>query len=400
MRILLVSDYATPTGGAELMVLSLRDGLRRRGHDARLFASSARPLEAASAADYECFGTMSFRRGLTQIANPSAFLRLRGVLRDFRPDVVHVRLFLSQLSPLILPLLGDVPAILHVAWYRPICPIGTKLLPDGRSCHEAPGTACLKHGCFPAWAWPSAMLQLNVWRHWRDVFDRIVANSETMRRRLDDAGIRPAEVIWNGVPARPARQPLSDPPVVAFAGRLVPEKGADVLLDAFAKIVRRVPDAQLLIAGGGPERDRLESQIRSLHLTNSVRMLGHLSREDLESHFGEAWVQVVPSRWEEPFGIAAAEALMRGTAVVATNHGGLAEFVHHGETGFLVAPGDADALADALLFLLADRNRAESMGRCGRQFALSHLTEDAFVDRFLRVYSQISVGQPVLVPAV
>jgi glycosyltransferase involved in cell wall biosynthesis len=400
MRILLVSDYATPTGGAELMVLSLRDGLRQRGHEARLFASSARPLGAASAADYECFGTTSSLRGLTQIANPSAFLRLRSVLRDFRPDVVHVRLFLSQLSPAILPPLGDIPAILHVAWYRPICPIGTKLLPDGTSCHEPAGKACLKHGCFPAWAWPSAMLQLNIWRHWSHVFDGIVANSETMRRRLEHAGIGPAEVIWNGVPQRPARPPLTGPPVVAFAGRLVREKGADVLLDAFAKIVRRIPEAQLLIAGAGPERIRLESQISRLHLSNSVRMLGHLSRENLESHFGEAWVQVVPSRWEEPFGIAAAEALMRGTAVVATNHGGLAEFIHHGETGLLVAPGDAEALAEALLFLFADRDRAESMGRCGRQFALSHLTEDSFVGRFLGVYSQIAAGQPVLVPAI
>src|SRR6185503_12644278 len=103
MRILLASDYATPTGGAELMILALRDALRRRGHDARLFASSARPLGMSSEADYECFGISSRLRGLSQVANPSAFLSLNRVLRDFRPDVVHVRLFLSQLSPLILP---------------------------------------------------------------------------------------------------------------------------------------------------------------------------------------------------------------------------------------------------------------------------------------------------------
>src|ERR1700679_3026124 len=111
MRILLVSDYATPTGGAELMVLMLRDALRLRGHDARLLASSARPLGIPSQADYECFGMTSRLRGLTQVANPSAYLSLHRILQNFKPDIVHVRLFLSQLSPLILPLLENVPAI-------------------------------------------------------------------------------------------------------------------------------------------------------------------------------------------------------------------------------------------------------------------------------------------------
>src|SRR5690349_16117223 len=122
MRILLVSDYATPTGGAELMILSLREALRRRGHDARLFASSACPLDVPSQADYQCFGTVSKLRGLIQVANPSAHRSLHRVIREFQPEVVHVRLFLSQLSPAILPLVRNIPAIYHVAWYRPICP--------------------------------------------------------------------------------------------------------------------------------------------------------------------------------------------------------------------------------------------------------------------------------------
>lgn len=224
MRILLVNDYGTPTGGAELMLLALRDALRSRGHDARLFASSARPLGVANLADYQCLGFDSAARGLIQVANPSAALRLAGVLRDFRPDVVHVRLFLSQLSPLILPQLEHVPAVLHVAWYRTICPIGTKMWPDGASCTERAGLTCLRHRCFPAAAWPSAMLQLKLWRRWRGAFDVMVANSRNTAELLEAEGIGPSEVIWNGVPRRAPRPPLSDPPTVVFAGRLVPEK--------------------------------------------------------------------------------------------------------------------------------------------------------------------------------
>src|ERR1700685_766742 len=218
MRILLISDYATPTGGAELMVLSLRDALRRRGHDARLFASSARPLGLPSQADYECFGIASRLRGLIQVGNPSAFWRLRQVLREFQPDVAHVRLFLGQLSPAILPLLRDIPALHHVAWYRSICPIGTKMLPDGASCHEPAGIACLRHQCFPAWAWPSTMLQMNLSRRWQGSFNIVVANSYATERRLEQEGVHPVEVIWNGVPVRALRGPLAEHPTVVFAG--------------------------------------------------------------------------------------------------------------------------------------------------------------------------------------
>jgi glycosyltransferase involved in cell wall biosynthesis len=395
MRVLLLSDYATPTGGAELMVLALRDSLRRRGHDARLLASSARPLNAPSQADYECFGISSAVRGLTQVANPSAFWRLKRVLAEFRPDVVHVRLFLSQLSPLILPLLEEVPSIYHVAWYRCICPIGTKMLPDFAICREPAGVACLRNNCFPAWAWPTAMLQLKLWRHWAHSFNAFVANSAATKRRLEEEGIQPVQVIWNGVPVGSPGGKLSPTPTVVFAGRLVYEKGAADLVEAFANVQSRISDAKLLIAGDGPERPRLESQIDGLGLRRSVTLLGHISREEMERRFAGAWVQAVPSRWEEPFGLTAAEALMRGTAVIASNSGGLAEFVHHNETGILVTPQDPRALAEAVASLLGNRELARSMGEKGRAFALENLTEDIFVDRFIQLYELLCQDKAV-----
>jgi glycosyltransferase involved in cell wall biosynthesis len=399
MRILLISDYATPTGGAELMVLALRDALRRRGHDARLLASSARPLGLPTQADYECFGITSRLRSLIQLANPSAVWRLHRVLEDFQPDVVHVRLFLSQLSPAILPLLRGVPAIHHVAWYRSICPIGTKMLPNGMSCQEPAGAACLRSHCYSPYIWPFAMLQLKLNAHWQESFDLVVANSHATKRRLDAEGVSPVEVVWNGVPERAARGSFAERPLIAFAGRLLWEKGADVLLDAFAKVVARIPEAELLIAGDGPEREALVSQIVQLGLGASVTLLGHISREELERHFAHAWVQAVPSRWEEPFGLVAAEAMMRGTAVIASNNGGLAEFVRPRETGLLVPPQDSRALAEALVLLLENRGLAESLGKNGRDFALRHLTEDAFVDRFVGLYHSICQRKPVAVVA-
>lgn len=110
MKILLVNDDAVRQGGAEILLLKLRDSLRERGHDARLFASNAKEDGKCSLADYTCRGTTSRFRTLLQVANPWAAIGLRKVLRSFQPDVVHVKIFLTQLSPLILPLLRDVPS--------------------------------------------------------------------------------------------------------------------------------------------------------------------------------------------------------------------------------------------------------------------------------------------------
>ena len=144
---LLVNDYGVLAGGAERITVDLRDGLRSRGHDVRLFASTAEPFRPPNEADDTCFGTNAWPHRVLQVANPWAILRLRGLLAEFRPDVVHVRMFLSQLSPRILPLLAGIPSLLHVGNHQTICPINTITLPDGSPCTFRAGAACRRQGC-------------------------------------------------------------------------------------------------------------------------------------------------------------------------------------------------------------------------------------------------------------
>ena len=390
MKILIINDYATLTGGAEFLVLSLRDGLRKRGHDARLFASSARPLGKRSLADYECFGTLSRVRIFLQTFNPWAWFKLRRVLREFKPDVVHVTIALTQLSPLILPLLRNIPTVHNAQWYRTICPTGTKILPNGESCRSSMGFVCYKKKCLPIQDWLLLSLQMALVRRWFYVFDRVAAASYAVARQLASEGIEASSIIWNGIPYRHSRQSLAEFPTCVFAGRLVWEKGIDVLLKAFSVVLEKLPEAKLLVAGDGPERKILEQLTLNLNIEDGVSFLGHLSRSDLEEHFAQAWVQVIPSRWAEPFGLVAAEAQMRGTAVIASRSGGLTEVVREPDTGILVPPGEVVPLASALDKVLSDRKLAEKMGQHGRERALSSFSEDSYVDSFLNLYREIS----------
>jgi glycosyltransferase involved in cell wall biosynthesis len=392
MKVLLLHDYGTATGGAELQMLSLRQGLRDRGHQVRLLSSRAQSVASPLLADYTCFGTTGKLQVISQAVNPSAYLTLRRALREFEPDVVHVRMFMWQLSPLILPLLRDRPCLYQTAVYKAICPLGTKVLPDGSACQFSVGVACWKSGCLTAQSWLPLMVQRQLWQQWRSVFDRVVALSHRMKAQLEAEGISPVEVIHNGVPERPQRPPLQDPPTVVFAGRLVPEKGVELLLRAFAQVLPQVPSARILIAGQGRDATLLQTLAIELGVSHAVTWLGHLPVAEMERQFAAAWVQVVPSQWEEPFGNVSTEAMMRGTPVIACAVGGQTEIVSDRLTGFLVAPKDVAAIAEPLLQLLSDRQLAEKMGQAGRERALTHFSEAKRTDLFIEIYQQMLVN--------
>jgi len=391
MKILLINDNGMPTYGAPLNMLRLRGWLRERGHDARLFSSNARPfVKRRILADYRCLGTTSHVSTLLQTANPWAFIRLLGIMRDFQPDVVHVGDFLGQMSPLILPLLRNVASLYHVSGYRSICPMAQKILPDGSICRSFAGMACYYNKCLPFRSLGPQLLELHLWQKWQTSFNLIVAVSRAVQHRLASEGIQQVVVLLCAVPHRPPRPPLSNPPSAAFAGRLIFSKGVDVLIRAFSKVLSNIPDAKLIIAGEGPEMENLRKLASDLEITDNLVMTGHLNQREMGNLFETAWVQVVPSRFEEPFGLVAVEGMMRGTALIASSIGGLTEIIEDGRSGFQIPPEDVDLLAKSLLLVLGNRNLAEKMGHSGRKSALHRFNQEDHLGRLIHIYQRLS----------
>lgn len=364
-------------------MIAHRAGLRERGHSVRLFTSDAIqvpgwPIEA----DATCRGSVGRAQPYVQSWNPWARAALARELADYPPDMVHVRMFLWQLSPAILPLLRNVPTLYQAAVYKAICPNGLKLMPDGSNCDRGAGLICLTGGCVAFPTWVSAMTQLRILGKHRACIDRVVALSSDMAAVLEANAIGPVFVVQNGIAERPARPPLCNPPLIAYAGRLSREKGVDVLIDAFAIASRAIGPAKLLIAGDGPLEAELRRQANDLGMADQVVFLGYLKQHELENVFDAAWAHVVPSLWREPFGNVATEAMMRGTAVIASRLGGLSEIVVDQETGLLVPAGDRQALASAIAAVLGNRVLAERLGEAGRDRALSEFSRTRVLDRF------------------
>lgn len=386
LKILIINDYGTPHGGAEIATIRLRDGLNARGHQTLFFSTSARETDIASAADIECVGTTSRYRTLLQTMNWSARRVLDDALATFCPDVVHVGMFLTQLSPYILPALRAFPTVYYAHWLRAICPTGNKLLPDGTLCMLPTGWTCHQAGCLPLKDWIPLMLQLRLMNRWRGYFDHVATNSEASRSALCAGGFGDVSVIPCGVPKSPTagRDFLSASPTVVYCGRLSRQKGLHVLFSAWRAVRLNIPNAQLWIIGDGPERLLLE------HSTPAgVTFFGHLPPDEVIRVARPAWIHVVPSLGLESFGLTAVEAMMRGTAVVASRTGGLSEVVLDGITGQLVNPNDSEALAVSLAMLLNDRDRCVSLGERGRKRAQALFSEESYVQRFETLYESM-----------
>jgi glycosyltransferase involved in cell wall biosynthesis len=349
MRILLLIDWNRWHGGAEAYVTWLRDGLRAAGDEVRLLTSSA-GTAGEGMADHVACGTNSRAvQTFLQIANPLAAATVRRALREFSPHVVCVNMFAQQLSPAALLALGTVPKVLLVTDYKLVCPLGSKLLPDRSLCDMRPGWVCRRSGCLSLAHWLRDQPRYALIRSAVGRFCRVLACSRWVQGQLAETGVN-AEVILLPVPARSpdlTRLPASDPTFL-YCGRLDAEKGADLLMQAFARLRIEFPAAGLRIAGQGPERAKLERLAGSLGVADAVRFLGWLSAGQVEWQMAEAWSVVVPSIWAEPQGLVAAEALIRGVPVIASSAGGLGEMVEHGTSGLLFANNDEEALLGCL----------------------------------------------------
>jgi len=204
--------------------------------------------------------------------------------------------------------------------------------------------------------------------------------------------LRPiSTVIPNALPmpeweARPTPSPAM---TIAFAGRLIAKKGADTLIAAMDQLKDRYPELHLFLAGEGDERLALASDAARRGLASRITFAGSLGHEAIYPFLASAALVIVPSKIE-PFGLVALEAAQAGRPVVASAVDGLSEIVVHEQTGLLVPPGDAAALAAAIASLLDNPERAKAMGEAGRRRAASHFSWECYVAAHEDLFQQVA----------
>jgi glycosyltransferase involved in cell wall biosynthesis len=183
-------------------------------------------------------------------------------------------------------------------------------------------------------------------------------------------------------------------PHILSVGRLAAKKGLHHLLDALALVVQDLPGVRLTVVGDGPIRPDLEAQAARLGISDRVSFLGMLPNEDLPARFAAADLFVVPSIIDETgdregLPVSILEAAASGVPVVASDVGGISDFVEDGVTGLLVRPGDATVLADAIQRLASDGGLVRTMVIAARARVEDGFSWDSVSDRFDTIYRRL-----------
>ena len=200
---------------------------------------------------------------------------------------------------------------------------------------------------------------------------RVICCSKYMAAELSQVFQLPADkirIIANGVDVNNVRPQVVDPgfrenyampweKIIYFIGRLVPEKGVQVLIDAIPLVLQQYPDAKFVISGKGPYEDVLKHQVNRANVGHKVFFTGFADDETRNRIFGGADAAVFPSLYE-PFGIVALEAMAAGIPVIVSETGGLGEIIEHDVDGFKFYPGDYRALAEYIVRILKDNELA------------------------------------------
>jgi len=369
LRVVTLVDRPTVTGGAERLAVQVATRLDPERFESILCASrrTEEPLLDKELAEAGV-EVLALNRGS------------RLDLRAWRPllhrlqdgvDVVHSHMFGSNVWGTVLGRLTHVPVVVA---------------------HEHTWS-------FQGQAW-RRFLDRELVGRFADAF--VAVSGEDRRKMIEVEGVDPDKIrlIANGIPDPPGgfgeevRCELgidASAPVIGVVCELRAQKALEVLFEAAVLLREEFPGLAVLVAGDGPERQRLEAEVQRLHVNDTVRLLG--IRRDVPALLDALDVAVLSSDYEgSPLSVM--EYMAAGKPVVSTRVGGLPELIEEGRQGLLVEPRSPEALAEAVGRLLRDPEEARRMGVAGRERQQREFSLDAMVRRVEQLYEELWLASP------
>jgi len=373
MRILFWSELFWPyIGGVEILGTQLVPVLRERGYEV-IVVTSHLYLDLPDGERYKGIPVHRFPfRAALVTSNVDQLVEVRqrivNLKRTFAADLVHI----NAVGPSVL---------FHL---------------DTRKAHPAPSLVTMHQGELPAAAEPvrrdTLLTQTLRSANWVTCVSSALL---AYVRQVVVETVPRSSVIYNSLEASrllPTPLPIEAPRLLCL-GRLVPSKGFDLALTAFASIVDRFPRARLVIVGDGPARPELERQSAALGLADRVDFVGWVAPDKVPELMNTATMVIMPSRYEA-FGMVALEAAMMARPIIATRVGGLPEVVMHQQTGLLVEKEDSKALAEAISFLLTHLDTAAQLGAEARRRAQEIFSWKRHVDAYDALYKRLASELP------
>ena len=379
MRILVAHNFYQHLGGEDVIFDAETKLLESRGHEVVRYTVHNDDVR-----------TMGRARLLASTFwNRATHREIAQIVADRRIEVAHFHNTLPLISPAAYSAARNAGAavVQTLHNYRLICP-NALLLRDGKACNDCVGKSIawngIIHRCYRGSLAASATVALTVAAHrllgtWSRQVDLFIATSQFSVRKFTEAGLPADRVVFkpNFIECD-SGQTDGDGGFALFVGRLSPEKGLDTLIEAWSQL-KNPP--KLKIIGDGPLSDMIAN-------APGVEWLGRQPANVVYDTIGQAAMLVLPSRCYETFGRVVAEAFAKGTPVIISSGGAMAEMVDPGRTGMLFKPGDTQDLIRAVKAMYADPARLAAMRSAARQQYLQLYTADNNYDQLMLLYDR------------
>ena len=398
MKILMVNKFLHPNGGSETYIFKLGEYLHSIGHQVQFFGMEHEGRcvgnnVGAYTSDMDFHGGSKLSKltyPIKTIYSTEARRKIRLVLDDFCPDVVHLNNFNYQLTPSIILEVrkweretGHKCRIVFTAHdYQVICPNHMLNNPDtGENCEKCLGghfSNCIKGRCIHGSTAKSVIGAMEGW-FWkfRGVYkqiDSIICCSEFLKTKMDSNPVLAGKTVaLHNFTDEIKRTETVKKDYVLYFGRFSKEKGIDTLI----KVCRALPQIKFVFAGTGP----LEDEIASI---GNIENVGFKKGEELEKLIREALFSVYPSEWYENCPFSVMESQMFGTPVLGAEIGGIPELIEVGVTGELFESGNAQQLTEKIQALYNDRDKLLKYSR--NCLDVKFDTVEEYCEKLMKIY--------------
>lgn len=232
--------------------------------------------------------------------------------------------------------------------------------------------------------------------------DIITAVSNTLKEKIIDLKINPLKiyVIYNAIDPNffnsgsynKIRELKKKYAIFSFCllfiGRLIKNKGIKYLIEAMPMVLVKFPETKLLIVGDGEESYFLKKIVKKLNLQNNISFLGKINHNRLSPFYIMSDILINPSL-SEGFSLVLIEALVCGTAVIATNVGGISDIIKNNQTGLLIPPADTEAIAKTIIDLLSNKYKRYLLAKNGRNFVLQNFNWKKITKDYIFIYNKL-----------
>lgn len=402
MKILKLHAYFSPFRGGEIIAYNTFKMLQNDGHEVIYLAADRKPYFEENY-EYSKYFIKDITSVKAYLQRPWAYYynfeakkKVKQIINEFKPDLVHVHNIVTCFSPAVLECLKNIPTVMTVHDSGIVCPASTMMYKNKTMCNKLlckNGNIlnCLLNKCDSGKLEPSIRKTLRSYFINKNLIyvDKFVVPSSALKDLLIVCGINSdkIEIINNFITNEELKTipNFSNKGYFLYLGSLSPEKGVNYLIEAIKDLPRNI---ELHIGGAGREENKLKNLCKEYDLQN-VKFLGFLNREQVHNELQNCIATILPCNWFENFPTTTMESYINGKPVIASSIGGLVEQVKNNETGFLFEPTNVDLLKVCIMKYASNPQLAIIHGQNAYNIARTTYHPDRYYKELLAMYNKL-----------